>query len=150
MTCKHLVSSLKSEFVCTTVSDHVSSRTDDQAPEPSTAARKTTPSVDADGDGGWGMMVAAPPPCERCLRLSESLEALRERAEAQERLLEHSEKLLSAATQRHGGVGGPLETAPEVCTVAADLVPKTAAPEAAAAAAAAAAAGSGRRYPRRG
>lgn len=36
-----------------------------------------------------------PTSCERCLTLSENIEDLRERARAQERLLEHSEKLLS-------------------------------------------------------
>ncbi|CAB1097873.1 unnamed protein product [Ectocarpus sp. CCAP 1310/34] len=47
------------------------------------------------GDGGRGDIL---PACERCVVLSESLESLRERARAQERLLEHSEKLLTAAT----------------------------------------------------
>lgn len=47
------------------------------------------------GEGGRGDI---PPVCERCVALSESLESLRERARAQERLLEHSEKLLTVAT----------------------------------------------------
>ncbi|CAM9334879.1 unnamed protein product, partial [Ectocarpus sp. 8 AP-2014] len=47
------------------------------------------------GEGGRGDI---PPACERCVVLSESLESLRERARAQERLLEHSEKLLTVAT----------------------------------------------------
>ncbi|CAM9490230.1 unnamed protein product, partial [Hapterophycus canaliculatus] len=37
-------------------------------------------------------------PCERCLLLSERLEDLRERARVQQRLLEHSDKLLGVAT----------------------------------------------------
>lgn len=45
-------------------------------------------------------------PCERCVVLSESLESLRERARAQERLLEHSEKLLTVATT----TAAPLDT----------------------------------------
>lgn len=44
-----------------------------------------------------------PPPCERCLLLSETLEDLRERARMQQRLLEHSDKLLVVATQRPDG-----------------------------------------------
>ncbi|CBJ29571.1 hypothetical protein Esi_0153_0028 [Ectocarpus siliculosus] len=47
------------------------------------------------GEGGRGDI---PPACERCVVLSESLESLRERTRAQERLLEHSEKLLTVAT----------------------------------------------------
>lgn len=49
----------------------------------------------AGSEGGRGDV---PPACERCVVLSESLESLLERARAQERLLEHSEKLLTVAT----------------------------------------------------
>lgn len=56
------------------------------------------------GVGGGGRLAStSPPPCERCLLLSETLEDLRERARMQQRLLEHSDKLLVVATQRPDG-----------------------------------------------
>eukprot|EP00752_Nemacystus_decipiens_P007899 g7058.t1 len=69
--------------------------------EPASAASAFTP---VGGVGGDGHSITAPPQaCERCLQLSETLEVLRERARMQQRLLEHSDKLLVVATQRPDG-----------------------------------------------
>eukprot|EP00903_Cladosiphon_okamuranus_P021820 g20064.t1 len=59
--------------------------------------------VDGVGDGGHPASTSPPPPCERCLLLSETVEELRERARMQQRLLEHSDKLLVVSTQRPDG-----------------------------------------------
>lgn len=73
---------------------------------PASAAVGLTPAFAAvSGVAGGGNTAITPPPatCERCLLLSGTLEDLRERARMQQRLLEHSDKLLVVATQRPGG-----------------------------------------------
>ncbi|CAM9390123.1 unnamed protein product [Ectocarpus sp. 12 AP-2014] len=60
------------------------------------------------GEGGRGDI---PPACERCVVLSESLKSLRERARAQERLLEHSDKLLTVATTTAAPFDTPVRSA---------------------------------------
>lgn len=65
--------------------------------------------------GGVGGANTPTPPCERCLLLSETLEDLRDRARIQQRLLEHSDTLLLAATQRPDGrleAGAPTAAVP--------------------------------------
>lgn len=65
----------------------------------SPALHDTTSTADRGGEGGVREANAvSSAPCERCLLLAEKVEDLREHTRAQQRLLEHSDKLLGVTT----------------------------------------------------
>lgn len=101
-------------FFSTCPNDLIRPTGDDQAPA---AMRLTSASASVGGGGGANhAAISLTPPCERCLVLSEILEDLRERVRMQQRLLDHSEKLLVVATREPDG---PLETGTPAAAVSA-------------------------------